>query len=304
MKRRDFVKTAAVVPLAGIPFAVEGSTKKEDSDIKADFPSLSSEELTEEEKAELWEKYKNLVHFCAWKLKNDPYIYGGTINPEKPIWAKQGEWATFVFQGKKISSPHDELVESFRNQIFDAAQWWKNNKQLSLFENPSFEIFIKETIWRHQKEYIENYCEGIDYPDGPWAEGWEERSGHRVSTNEVYENGKWVYENGKWLPVMEFEKDGRPDVHRVEDILRDVPWVPNPGTAKLRMDLRQDYKRTTVYVRQEAAVTDGGDGIAWGEMDLILLDSGWFTINANQNSCRQDFNRRSTFTEELRREKT
>ncbi|MHA2428671.1 MAG: hypothetical protein ACXADB_11675, partial [Candidatus Hermodarchaeia archaeon] len=172
MDRRDFVKTAAVVPLAGFPLAVEGSTKKEDFDdiplrlgqLRRQTETDSFEKLNEFEKAELWEKYKNLVHFCAWKMKNDPYIYGGVINPDDHLVGKQGEWVTFEFQGKKISSPHDELVESFRDQIFAAAEWWKN-KKLGSFDSPGFKVFIKENIWRYQKECIENYTEGIDYPD-------------------------------------------------------------------------------------------------------------------------------------------
>jgi hypothetical protein len=273
MDRRDFVKAAAVAPLAGLPL-IDGSG----------IPiEKASNELTEEEKAQLWEKYKNLVHFCAWKLKHDPYIYGGVINPEDHLVGKQGEWVTFEFQGKKISSPHDELVESFRDQIFTAAEWWKN-KQLGSFDSPGFKVFIKETIWRYQKECIENYTEGIDYPDGPWAEGWEQRCSL----------------NPKGLPVMEFEKDGmRPSVHKVEEIFRDVPWVPTEGATQ-----PQCHKKALVYVRQEDAVGDFGDAIAWGEMDLYLLEHGWFTINANTNSYRQSFNRRSTFSEDLRREKT
>jgi len=287
MDRRDFVKTAAVAPIAGLPL-VQGIPIEK-----------APEELTELEKAQLWEKYKNLVHYCAWKIRHDPVIYGGEINPENTKVGKQGEWVTFEFQGTKIYSSHDDQVESFREVILDAAQWWRNkNLGGGKFDSPGFSVFMKETIWHHAKDLLEGYREGIDYPDGSWADGWEDRCG----SPQKHVNGRWQYINGRWLPIMEFDKDAyrRPRMEKIKEILRDVPWVPTEGA-----EMPQCHKKATVYVRQEEAVDDmGSNSVAWGEMDLYVLEHGWSTLKANENSYRQMFNSRYSQYEELRREKT
>jgi len=287
------MKAAAVAPIVGLPLAQNTPIEK------------APEELTEEEKAQLWEKYKTLVYYCSWKIKKDPCVLdghtstvgsayssitGGVIDPAKPLYGRPGEWVLYK------QPTVDGFTKGFKVAMMDAAQWWRNkNLGGGKFDSPGFDVFMKEVIWQHSLECLESERNHSDEPDGPWAEGWEERCGD-------------LRGNFKGLPVVQFEKHfdhQQPTVESIKEIVRDVPWEINKEAASTNTDGPDSYyKKTVVYVREEDSVLDVCDRVCFGEMDLYVLDNGWFGLKANENTNCRRFNERSRFAKELKREKT
>jgi hypothetical protein len=302
MKRREFLGTAAAASFFGIPVG-KGLAKEE--------PSKETD-LTPEEVGRLLTEYGKLIAYAAWKIKRvydvvstTHRIEGGIIDPDKPIWGRMGEWTTFTFEGKDFYKrtidacnppSFDSIHKNLENGVIYAAEFWKKNRLRINFESFGFKTYIREVLWQSVKKRTAGAVgpenEGVEYEDGPWAEGWEHRCGL----------------NPENLPVIKF---GPPISKRAtsrhminaEEILKSTDWdleeearfsaLPNEHIHRAKC------KIAFAYLRKEDALVDPYRKVFWGKVCVKLFYGGVIRIDPTEESNWDIINGNYAYNPEL-----